>query len=124
MSSSTGSEPITRDYLGVKQTWERSDSETLLLYTVRERDGAVEICGAIGTDGINILRDLEPRILGRSSLSLNGTLIANDLRFFKRLNTLDTTAPKANCAQMGVPWKPEFETAVPKLSMRGGTFEV
>ncbi|MEM7616428.1 MAG: hypothetical protein AAF245_15345 [Pseudomonadota bacterium] len=119
----TGTTDITRSYVVVSQGWQRQDTETLLIYTARDRGGMTEVCGAIFTDGISTIRSLEPRILQNTLMETPSGVLLNDLRFFNRLTSFDNTS-QANCAVTATPWEQRFQNQPPRLRARASTYEI
>ncbi|MEM9794366.1 MAG: hypothetical protein AAF848_15595 [Pseudomonadota bacterium] len=119
----TGKDTITRSYVLISQGWQRQDTETLLIYTARDRGGMTEVCGAIFTDGISTIRALEPRILRNTLMEAPSGVLLNDLRFFNRLTTLNNSS-QANCVVTASPWEQRLKNQPPLPRSRSSTYEI
>ncbi|MEM8789878.1 MAG: hypothetical protein AAGE76_16620 [Pseudomonadota bacterium] len=113
---------IGDDFQRLTVKWRRADAFTSFLYRSAERNGMLEVCGAIVTDGPNLFRKFETGLLQTTFMEAGDTLVANDLRFFNRLLP-DETPQRAACAAIGTAWRPEWAANPPRVVVRRQQFD-
>ena len=126
-ASITGTTPITGQFQAGTTLWNKTAAVTAIYFMARERDGQVEVCGAVTTDGPGLYRSGEPKVLQANFLRIGDTTIANSIHYFNRLPPIDLTenfgyadaiGQDARCATTGAPWRTEFEGAPIEMVLR------